>query len=443
MISNKQSFDIRCSLRNLLSVFTLVRKLLVSNIYLLTSLALIPITAQTQDLDTYINKALEQNPSLQSKHKMFEAAMERVTQAKTLEDPRISVGAFVSAVETRVGPQVARISLSQMFPWFGTLKEKGNVNTHLAEATYSNYLDARNALIADVEKVYFELYERKELQEVQLDKLEYLQSLKDIAQANFENDKGSLADVIRIDTRIKSVNTQINVLKEKEQWLKARFNNLLNEEPSTDIALPDLLLFTSNNSASFEGVVANNPKLKGVDSKIDAMKAQEQLARKQGYPNLGFGLDYVIISKRQDDMGLSSPPEGNGKDAIMPMVSLSLPIFRKKYKSAQKEAQLMQEAYSNEKEATVNELNSRYEQLQFSIIAEQQLVELYKQQVEDTKQAYELTLSAYANNGRRFDDLLSIQQQLFDFETDLIVSTVKLKKLESDLNYLLADQSID
>ena len=45
-----------------------------------------------------------------------------------------------------------------------------------------------------------------------------------------------------------------------------------------------------------------------------------------GLPMIGVGLDYSIISKR-DVPGL----EMNGQDAIMPMLSVTFPIFRKKY----------------------------------------------------------------------------------------------------------------
>ena len=42
---------------------------------------------------------------------------------------------------------------------------------------------------------------------------------------------------------------------------------------------------------------------------------------------IGFGLDYIPVEKRPN-MDFAD----NGKDIFMPMVSLSLPIFNKKYK---------------------------------------------------------------------------------------------------------------
>src|SRR5680860_518238 len=75
-----------------------------------------------QTLDEYFKIAADNNPGLLSQRREFEAALQKVPQANSLPDPSFSVSAFGQMVETRVGPQQARFSLSQMFPWFGTLK---------------------------------------------------------------------------------------------------------------------------------------------------------------------------------------------------------------------------------------------------------------------------------------------------------------------------------
>merc|ERR1711974_383443 len=51
--------------------------------------------------------------------------MQKVAQVNNLPDPTFSFGYFISPVETRVGPQRAKVGLTQMFPWFGTLKTAG------------------------------------------------------------------------------------------------------------------------------------------------------------------------------------------------------------------------------------------------------------------------------------------------------------------------------
>ena len=125
------------------------------------------ILANAQSLDEYFKIAAENNPGLQAKYKSFEAAMERVAQVSSLPDPNLSFGYFISPVETRVGPQRARFSLTQMFPWFGTLKAQEDVATLMAEAKYQEFLDARNKLLYQVAAAYYPLYELKRLVEIE------------------------------------------------------------------------------------------------------------------------------------------------------------------------------------------------------------------------------------------------------------------------------------
>merc|ERR1712000_551534 len=113
-------------------------------------LVLISMGLYSQTLEEYFKIAAENNPGLLSQYKEFEAVLQKVPQVSTLPDPSLSFGYFISPVETRVGPQRARFSLTQMFPWFGTLKAQEDVATLMAEAKYQEFLDARNKLLYQV-----------------------------------------------------------------------------------------------------------------------------------------------------------------------------------------------------------------------------------------------------------------------------------------------------
>ncbi|MDZ7774712.1 MAG: hypothetical protein U5L09_03395 [Bacteroidales bacterium] len=72
--------------------------------------------------------------------------MQEIPQASSLSDPAFSLGVFLSPVETRVGAQRTKFSLTQMFPWFGTLKARGDAAALRAEARFQEFLEARNRL---------------------------------------------------------------------------------------------------------------------------------------------------------------------------------------------------------------------------------------------------------------------------------------------------------
>ena len=102
-------------------------------------------------------------------------------------------------------------------------------------------------------------------------------------------------------------------------------------QPWLEILQCYLLSFTSSILVKTDSVFNNSPKLVQLDRQKEAFEAQKMVAIKEGYPKIGLGLDYSIIAKRDvPDLAM------NGQDAIMPMVTISLPIFRKKYKAMEK-----------------------------------------------------------------------------------------------------------
>ena len=74
-----------------------------------------------------------------------------------------------------------------------------------------------------------------------------------------------------------------------------------------------------------------------------------------GYPMVGVGVNYTAISK--SEMSASSM---NGKDMIMPMVTVTIPLYRKKYNAMKSEAELMKEANTLGSESLSNSLKAEY-----------------------------------------------------------------------------------
>jgi outer membrane protein TolC len=337
-------------------------------------------------------------------------------------------------VETRVGPQRAKFSLTQMFPWFGTLEAQGDAAALMAEAKYQSFLDARNKLFYDVAAAYYPLYELEQWRQVEQENIDILQSYKTIANSKFKNGTAPMVDVLRVDIMLKDATTNLSILNKKEKPLLAAFNKLLNRDENEVVVINDSLAieFLPENFRK-DSLLANNPVLNALDLKIKASEANEIVAQKQGLPKLGIGLDYAIVGKRSD---VSMPD--NGKNILMPMVSATIPIFRKKYNAAEKEAQLMQESYSLQKDETANSLISTYESAWFQVQQQLELIDLYEAQIMETRQTLNLLFSAYGNSGKEFEEVLRMQQQLLKYEKMMATAEVQYQIAVSKLNYITA-----
>ena len=234
-----------------------------------------------------------------------------------------------------------------------------------------------------------------------------------------------MVDVLRVDIMLKEAVTNLSILEKKEKSLLTNFNKLLNRDAT------EMVTIDSTQTVEFlqekfirDSLIINNPMLHALDLKIKASEANEIAAQKQGLPKLGVGLGYALME--------------SGENIVMPMVSVSIPIFRKKYNAAKKEAELMQESYALQKDETANLLISNYEMTWFEIEQQRELIKLYEQQTEQTNQSLNLLFSAYSNSGKDFEEVLRMQQQLLKYEKMKATAEVEYQTALAKLNYITA-----
>ena len=395
------------------------------------------LTAQT--LEEYFVIAAQNNPKLQADYKAFEIALQKIAQVNALPDPNLSLGYFISPIETRVGAQQARFELSQMFPWFGTLSARQNVAALQAEAMYQDFLEAKNQLYYQVSVAYFDLYELQKLQEIEKQNIEILDSYKNIATIKFENAQGSMVNVLRVELKLKEATTSLDILQKKEMPLRSKFAQLLNLDvdslKKTRIAL-DSTLFQKTYSFTDialqkDSLLINNPVLEALEYRFQSSQASEKLAQKEGLPKLGVGMVYIVTAKRTD-MEVAD----NGKDAVMPMVSMSIPIYRKKYKAATRKAQLEQEMIQLKKQDKTNQLLTTYDKIWFQLQQQQELITLYETQKTDTERIIKLLYAAYSNAGADFEEVLRMQADILMYQKKIITAQKAYQLAIAELNYL-------
>lgn len=403
-------------------------------IHLIGCLLMLPFSLKAQTLDDYLMVALENNPSLKASFAVFEASLRRVSQVNALPDPTLSIGVFISPIETRVGAQRARVSISQMFPWFGTLKAKEDVATLQAETKYQEFLDEKNELFFKVKKSYYPIYEVNNQVELMESYLAILITYKHLTTTALANGKAAMTDAIRVDIMIEDMKTDIRLMRDKLNLLRITFNRLLNRSDSIEVVVLDSLSpIDIEDQYRRDSLLTANPRIKSLETQIQASEAMIEVAHKKGLPQFGVGLDYAFVSERTD----MNVPD-NGKNAIMPMVTMSLPIFRAKYKAAIEEAELMKTSMEFKKESLENNLFSAYEKTWYELDRAEQLIALYTKQMEKTEQMIRLLYTAYSNSGKDFEEVLRMQRQLLKYQMSLVTENTKFFTALAQLDYITA-----
>jgi outer membrane protein TolC len=233
---------------------------------------------------------------------------------------------------------------------------------------------------------------------------------------------------------LKDAETRLQILNDKEKPLLSLFNNLLNRDENEQVEVVDSLSVEDLPAEiSKDSLLMRNPALAELELKTRASEASGVVAQKQGFPNVGIGLDYVVVGKSS-----AMTASDNGKDVLMPMVSVSIPLFRKKYKAAEREAQLKQESFSLQKENVLNTLVSEFDRTRFTLQEQQQLINLYNGQISTIRQSLNLLFTAYGNSGKEFEEVLRMQQQLLQYEKNKATALAEFQIARAKINYLTA-----
>lgn len=392
----------------------------------------IVLTMQGQDLQEYIKIALENSPEVQQFDAQYKRISEKKEEVNTLPNTEFGAGYFVSEPETRTGPQQFKLSVKQMIPFFGTITARENYVSSLADASYQDMMVVKRKLMTSVAQLYYKLYEINAKQKVLDENIELLKTYEKLALTSVEVGKASAVDVLRLQIRKNELNQQNEVLSETFSGIEKAFNKLLNQDVRTSVRVVDSLPIPAEASKIQPSNLQLHPELVKFDKMYTSVEKSELLNQKDKQPMIGFGLDYVNVAKRTDmDM-----PE-NGKDIVMPMVSLSIPIFNKKNKSITKQNKLQQEEILSQKQQRYNTL----ETVLYRAVSDRNAAMISHQtqlkNLEQAKNAEQILVKSYETGTIDFNDVLDIQELQLKFQTNMIVSEVTYYTQSTIINYLI------
>lgn len=384
-----------------------------------------------QDLASYIQEAEKNNPEIQAFELRYNIAEEKVNEADWLPNTVVGAGYFVSEPETRTGAQRARFSVSQMLPWFGTISARENYASSMAEAQYVDISIAKRKLALSVSQSYYMLYSIRAKQIVLDKNIQLLETYERLALTSVEVGKASAVDVLRLQIRQNELVQQKEVLEQDYLAEQVLFNNLLNRDETIAVEVVNQMMIPDVDPLVLNENLQLNPELIKYDKLYESVEQSELLNQKESAPNIGFGLDYVPVSERPD-MNFAD----NGKDIVMPMVSISIPIFNNKYKSVTKQNELRQLEIKSQKEDRLNKLETLLAQALYNRNATRIKFNVQTDNLKQANDAEEILIKNYETGTINFNDVLDVQELQLKFQINLIESIKGYYIQYALINYL-------
>mgnify|MGYP002395167417 CR=1 FL=1 len=391
-----------------------------------------PLRGQDK-LEPYLLMAAENNPGLQAGFNEYMAALEEVPQAGALPDPQLMFSYFISPVETRMGPQQLRLSLSQFFPWFGTLGAREDAATQTAKARYEDFLEEKSRLFSDVKKVYYELYIYRKSIDITEENIDLLAAIRDLVGMKVQTGQVSRVDEYRVEMEINELYDQLALLRDNYMVLELDFRNMLNAGGQVSIDLPHEMWdsdFPLSREAALDSVISTNHKLLRLEFKQAELSYKKESARLAGRPGFNIGIDYALIGKGDNNLP--------GRDAfIFPVVGISIPLYRNKYKAMVRQAAFLEQANLSRSENMINSLETLFETTWTEYQDAHRRIRLNEEQSELAMKALKLLEAEYAGSGADLEEILRMERKLLKYRLEFEKARADKQAAIAFLNYLM------
>ncbi|HOO95506.1 MAG TPA: TolC family protein [Proteiniphilum sp.] len=391
-----------------------------------------PVAAQTPDsLDRYLETAAKNNPGLNADFLAYKASLEKVPQAGAWPDPQLDIGFFLKPMDIVGGRQVADFTLMQMFPWFGTKKAAQTEATHMAKMAYARFTETRDNLYLEVYTQWYLLSTLVQQLRNNRENLQLLKQLEELAlrkvsssSSGMSSGMGSTApgmsDVLRVQLEMAEIENNIESILSEIAAEKAKFNALLNRSADREVILPDSIAkvpFFFDEGVTMSEIENRNPMLDMLVEEEQAYRAKGEMDQKMSYPMFGIGLQYMLIGESataQMEQGME--PEMTGMDMIMPMVSISIPLYRNKYKAQQRESRFLWQSAREKYRNTLNMLQSDLFRLKHQLDDAERKITLYRKQEQMAWTTYQLVVQEFISAKSDLTNVIQVQRQLLDYQ---------------------------
>lgn len=382
-----------------------------------------------QDLASYIQEAEKNNPEIQAFELRYNIAEEKVNEVNSLPNTEFNFGVMAIAPEMDMPMEQFSASVMQMLPWFGTISARENYASSIAEAQYVDIAIAKRKLSLSVSQSYYKLYAIRAKQLILDENIELLQTYERLALTSLEVGKASAVDVLRLQIRQNELVQQKEVLEQGFQAEQTLFNNLLNREENMSVDVVEEMMIPDVDPLVLNENLQINPELIKYDKLYESVEQSELLNQKESGPMVGFGVQY--INQENSPMITSS-----FKDMVMPMLSISIPIFNNKYKSVTRQNELKQLEIKFQKEDRLNKLETLLAQGLYNINATRIKFNVQTDNLKQAIDAEEILMKNYETGTIDFNDVLDVQELQLKFQINLIDSIKEYFTEYALINYL-------
>ena len=258
-------------------------------------------------LPELIHEVLARNPELVAARKQWEAATNRITPARSLDDPILSVQLWNFPQNFNVTKSDNSIfGLSQSFPFPGKRALKGDVASRSAEMTEQAVRAKERELVARLKQAYYDLFLSQKAVQIHHEQVELVRQFVEIANAKFRAGKGSQANVLKAHVELSLLFQYLPVLEQRRETAEAMLNTLLDRDTASPLGVaqePSQLPLQKPIDDLHRLALNDRPELKAAELDVQRSEQSRALAQRQYYPDFNVAFQRFQNFQTNDGFG--------------------------------------------------------------------------------------------------------------------------------------------
>lgn len=401
-------------------------------------LAPAPIFAQkrgsSSSLPELIRRGLQQNKGILAASRNAAAAKAAIGSSSSLPDPVIGGQYFTRPIETKVGPQVSNIKISQKIPWPGKLSAKEDVESRRSDvagwALKSRQLDLKR----DITIQYYQILGLQRQLQV------------NVAHANLVDELNKITlQKIRVGTARQSAALALavqraNLTRQKLAYRAnladavARLENLTQQKLSasqftTEVAALRFLDFTileHPGIPKLSHTAKYHPDVQRLKAEQRQVIARHDAADIAALPDITLNATWYQIKEPVTEL--------ENRDAFSIGAAISLPLFGGGYSaqhSSLKEAKVAAKLSTQQK---MDDVRLLIDNLVRQLLAKKSSLKIFSESIEPlVQQAVDVDKRSYRQGNVTIESIIANLNRKIDYDHLVILDQVAVKVLVAKL----------
>ena len=247
----------------------------------------------------FVRAVLHRNPTIESSRQAWRAAIARVRQSGTFDDPMLDVSvAPLSALPSSSARFGYNVGVSQRLPWFGKRALDSAVASAEAQAAGSDLEATRRELALTASLLYDQYFVAVRSMEINEQHIVLMRSLRSAAIAQFEAGRASAQDPLQAEVELTHMEHDHVILATERDVTIAEMNELLHRDPDAPLPSPpkDLRFPSESDVGSPKRLEAEalerRPDIVAARLHARAEQQRADRAEREYYPDLTVSTSY-------------------------------------------------------------------------------------------------------------------------------------------------------